>query len=125
MEGVKIENGDWVGVAIPFALPDEWAGMDDDTVNEMLRMMDLGIADPDGNEEYYSLRPQDKERWVGNIILTYAFDNPEHGKNIGQAKKILQSWQNNGLLEEFEYRSAKQRKDRKGVRSTGRVGAQR
>lgn len=125
MEGVKIDNGDWVGVAIPFALPDEWAGMDDDTVNEMLRMMDLGIADPDGNEEYYSLRPQDKERWVGNIILTYAFDNPEHGKNIGQAKKILQSWQNNGLLEEFEYRSAKQRKDRKGVRSTGRVGAQR
>lgn len=124
MEGLQIANGDWVGVATPFTLPDEWGGMDDETVNEMLRMMDIGIADPDGNEEYYSLRPQDKERWVGNIILTYPFDNPDHTKNIGQAKKILQTWQNNGLLEEFEYRSAKQRKDRKGVRSTGRVGEQ-
>lgn len=124
MEGLQIANGDWVGVATPFTLPDEWGGMDDETVNEMLRMMDIGIADPDGNEEYYSLRPQDKERWVGNIILTYPFDNPDHTKNIGQAKKILQTWQKNGLLEEFEYRSAKQRKDRKGVRSTGRVGEQ-
>ncbi len=125
MEGVQIANGDWVGVATPFALPDEWEGMDDETVNEMLRMIDLGIADPDGNEEYYSLRPQDKERWVGNVILTYPFDNPEHAKNVGQAKKILQTWQNNGLLMEFEYRSVKQRKDRKGVRSAGRVGEQR
>lgn len=124
MEGVQIANGDWVGVAIPFTLPDEWEGMDDETVNEMLRMIDLGIADPEGHEEYYSLRPQDKDRWVGNIILTYPFDNSDHAKNIGQAKKILQTWQNNGLVEEFEYRSAKQRKDRKGVRSTGRVGAQ-
>lgn len=124
MEGLQIANGDWVGVATPFTLPDEWGGMDDETVNEMLCMMDIGIADPDGNEEYYSLRPQDKERWVGNIILTYPFDNPDHAKNIGQAKKILQTWQKNGLLEEFEYRSAKQRKDRKGVRSTGRVGEQ-
>lgn len=122
MEGVQIANGDWVGVAAPFKLPDEWGGMDDETVNEMLRMIDLGIADPDGNEEYYSLRPQDKDRWVGTVILTYPFDNPEHAKNLGQAKKILQTWQNNGLLEEFEYRSVKQRKDRKGVRTTGRVG---
>lgn len=124
MEGIQIANGDWVGVAIPFTLPDEWGGMDDDTVNEMLRMIDFGIADPEGHEEYYSLRPQDKDRWVGNIILTYPFDNPDHTKNLGQAKKILQTWQNNGLLMEFEYRSAKQRKDRKGVRSTGRVGEQ-
>lgn len=124
MEGVQIANGDWVGVATPFKLPDEWGGMDDETVNEMLRMIDLGIADPEGHEEYYSLRPQDKDRWVGTVILTYPFDNPEHAKNLGQAKKILQTWQNNGLLEEFEYRSVKQRKDRKGVRTTGRVGAQ-
>ncbi len=124
MEGVQIANGDWVGVSVPFKLPDEWGGMDAETVNEMLRMIDLGIADPDGHEEYYSLRPQDKERWVGNLILTYPFDNPEHAKNVGQAKKILQTWQNNGLLEEFEYRSVKQRKDRKGVRTTGRVGVQ-
>lgn len=124
MEGIQIANGDWVGVAVPFALPDEWAGMDDDTVNEMLRIIDLGLSDPEGNEEYYSLRPQDKDRWVGNIILAYAFDNPEHAKNAGQVKRILQTWQKNGLLEEFEYRSVKQRKDRKGVRSAGRAGVQ-
>ena len=122
MEGVQIANGEWVGVATAFALPDEWGGMNDAAVNDMLRIMDMGIPDADGNEEYYSARPQDKERWAGNIITTYAFDNTADMKNSGQAKRILEQWAKNGLTEEFTYHSAKQRKDRKGVRATGRVG---
>lgn len=124
MESVHLLNGDWVGVAVSFNIPDEWGGMDDATVNEILRMIDLGPFDPDGHQERYSSRPQDKERWVGNVITTYAFDNPEHSKNVGQAKRIIQKWFENGMLIEEEYRSEKQRKDRKGVRSNGRAGAQ-
>jgi hypothetical protein len=43
-------------------------------------------------------------------------------KSDAQAKGILKKWTTNGLIEEIEYRSSGQRKDRKGVISTGRVG---
>lgn len=122
--GVHLANGDWVGVATPFEIPDEWAGMTDDVVNEILRMIDLGPADPDGKEERYSLRPQDRDRWVGNVITSYPFDDPRHMKSAAQAKIIIQTWVENGLLIEEEYHSERQRKTRKGVRSTGRVGEQ-
>jgi phage/plasmid primase-like uncharacterized protein len=121
MIGVKIANGEWVGVATAVDLPDEWAGMDDKTVNAILRKIEVGI-DSNGGEEYYSLRPQDKDRFVGTVISTWQFDNAADQKNDAQAKRIIRQWVETGLLEEFEYRSEKQRKDRKGVRPTGRVG---
>lgn len=124
MEGVQIANGEWIGVATDFKLPDEWLGIDTETANEMMRIINLGIPDPEGNEEYYSSRPQDTERWVGTVITSYAFDDPDHAKNAGQAKRVISQWLKSGQLEEFTYRSTKQRKDRKGVRSTGRMGVQ-
>ncbi len=124
MKGVQIANGEWIGVAAPFELPDEWKGMTPDVVNEMLRMIDLGPADADGAQEYYSLRPQDTERWVGNVITTFAFDAVADQKNDAEAKRIIAQWLKTGLIEEFSYRSEKQRKDRKGVRSKGRAGVQ-
>jgi len=124
MIGVKIDNGEWIGVCVPFDLPDEWKGMTDAVVNEMLRMIELGPRTEDGSEEYYSIRPQDKDRFVGRVITTFPFDDPSHMKNDGQAKRIIKTWHDKGLIEEFEYRSESQRKDRKGVRPVGRVGEQ-
>jgi hypothetical protein len=124
MVGIQIENGEWIGVASSFKLPDEWEGMDPGTVNEMLRIIDLGIPTDMGEPELYSIRPQDKERWVGNVILNYPFDNKDHQKTLGQAKGIIRAWQNSGLIAETEYTSPTQRKSRKGVQSTGRVGDQ-
>ena len=66
----------------------------------------------------------DGGRWAGSVITTYPFDNPQNMKNAGQAKRILQKWLETGLLIEAEYRSEKQRKDRKCVRANGRVGEQ-
>jgi hypothetical protein len=124
MIGVKIDNGEWIGVCVPFELPDEWKGMTDKVVNEMLRLIELGPVTSDGSEEYYSIRPQDRDRFVGRVITTFAFDDPTHMKNEGQAKRIIKTWHERGLIEEFEYRSESQRKDRKGVRPVGRVGEQ-
>jgi hypothetical protein len=124
MIGVKIDNGEWIGVCVPFDLPDEWKGMTDAVVNEMLRMIELGPRTEDGSQEYYSIRPQDKDRFVGRVVTTFAFDDPKHMKNDGQAKRIIKTWHDKGLIEEFEYRSESQRKDRKGVRPVGRVGEQ-
>jgi len=124
MIGVKIDNGEWIGVCVPFELPDEWKGMTDKVVNEMLRLIELGPKTSDGSEEYYSIRPQDRDRFVGRVVTTFAFDDPAHMKNEGQAKRIIKTWHERGLIEEFEYRSEAQRKDRKGVRPVGRVGEQ-
>jgi hypothetical protein len=124
MIGVKIDNGEWIGVCVPFDLPDEWKGMTDAVVNEMLRMIELGPRTEDGSQEYYSIRPQDKDRFVGRVVTTFAFDDPKHMKNDGQAKRIIKTWHDKGLIEEFEYRSESQRKDRKGLRPVGRVGEQ-
>jgi hypothetical protein len=120
MIGVQIDNGEWIGVAVPFELPDEWQGMTDQVVNDILRQIAAGT---DGQGvELFSLRPQDKNRWVGSVIANYAFDNPEHQKAPGQIKTILREWLKNGLIEEVDYHSPSQRKDRKGVLTTGRVG---
>jgi hypothetical protein len=123
MIGVKIANGEYVGVCIPFNLPDEWEGMDEKTVNRILSLINAGILTEDG-VEHYSSRPQDKERFAGSVISAYHFDNAKHTKNDAQAKRIIKHWMTTGLLEEFEYRSPGQRIERRGLRSTSRVGEQ-
>ncbi len=123
MVGVKIGNGEYVGVCVPFSLPDEWEGMDEKTVNRILSLINTGILTDDG-VEHYSSRPQDKERFAGSVITNYPFDSAKHTKNDAQAKRIIKHWLETGLLEEFTYRSTGQYKDRKGLRSTSRVGEQ-
>ena len=123
MIGVKIANGEYVGVCVPFNLPDEWEGMDEKTVNRILSLINAGILTDDG-VEHYSSRPQDKERFAGSVITNYPFDSAKHTKNDAQAKRIIKHWMATGLLEEFEYRSPGQRRERRGLRSTSRVGEQ-
>lgn len=122
MVGVQIDNGEWIGVCTPYELPDEWSGMKEDVVNNMLDMIRKGPARDDDSEEYYSMRPQDKLRWVGTVITDYPFAKAEDFKSTAQAKAIIKKWLENGLLEEVEYYSQKYRKDRKGVTAVGRVG---
>ena len=120
MIGVKLDNDEWVGVAATYELPDQWAGMTDRVANDILNLIDAGPEDG----EKWSLRPQDKSRWVGTVIMKYKFSNLDHVKTDGQAKAILRQWMDEGMIEEVEYHSEKQRKSRKGVVTTGRVGEQ-
>jgi len=123
MMGVKIANGEWIGVAVPFELPDEWSGLTDIVINTILGQIDAGVQNVE-SEEYFSLRPQDKARWVGQLIVDHPFSRAEDFKTEGQAKQIIKAWLKSGLIEEITYHAAAQRKDRKGVISTGRVGEQ-
>jgi hypothetical protein len=122
MVGVQLDNGEWVGVATPFELPDEWSGMDENTVNKILAAIATGPDNDAGTEEYYSPNKQAKERWVGAVITTWPFARAEDHKTDAQAKKIIAKWFEMGLLEEIKYHSASQRKDRAGVAVTGYVG---
>ena len=119
MKSVKLDNGESIGVAVVYSLPDLWDGMTTRVVNNMLTEIDKGI---DG--ERYSSRPQDKARYVGSVISGYTFANPDHKKSARQAKQIVAEWFETDLLEEVAYRSESQRKERMGVQATGRVGEQ-
>lgn len=123
MSGVQIANGEWIGVAVPFELPDEWSGMTNEVINTILAQIDAGVQNAEG-EEYFSPNAQAKSRWVGNLITDYPFARAEDFKTAAQAKMIVKTWLNSGLLEELTYYSASQRKERTGVVSTGRVGEQ-
>jgi hypothetical protein len=94
--------------------------MTDRVVNQILDKIDAGPE----NGEKWSLRTQDKDRWVGRVIMQQKFGDPMNAKTDLQAKSIIKKWVEEGLLEEVTYRSESQRKDRKGVVSTGRVGEQ-
>lgn len=120
MVGVQLGNGEWVGVATPYELPDEWAGMDVRTTNAILSAITHGPA-ADGTE-HYSGRPQDKERFAGRVLEAWDFGPNVPRKTEAQAKRIVRTWLQTGVLEEVEYYSPTQRKDRKGVVSTGPVG---
>lgn len=120
MVGVKLANDEWVGVAVSYQLPDQWSGMTDRVVNDMLRMIDKGPEEG----EMWSMRPQDKLRWVGKVVTDYIFSDPMNAKTDAQAKTILRDWHEKGLIEETTYRSETQRKERKGVVASGRVGEQ-
>lgn len=120
MVGVQLANEEWVGVATSFALPDEWDGMTEAVTNTILRRIEAGP----GDGELYSVKPQSKSRWAGNVILEYIFDNPDHRKTEAQAKSIIRQWEKTGLIEEGEYRSEKQRKDRSGIINVAKVGEQ-
>lgn len=119
MKSVKLDNGESIGVAVTYALPDLWDGMTTRVVNAILTEIDKGI---DG--ERYSIRPQDKARWVGSAIVGYSFADPNHKKSARQAKQIIAEWMEKDLIEEVAYRSEGQRKDRMGVQAAGRVGEQ-
>ena len=125
MIGVQLDNSEWVGVTVPYELPDEWSGMSEAVVNEMLRQIDTGLSQNEEGEDLYSIRPQDKSRWVGSVILDYPFANPDDAKTEIQTKGIVRKWLETGLIEIVDYYAAAQRKTRKGVRSTGRIGEQR
>ena len=118
MIGVKLDNEEYIGVAVEFNLPDQWSGMSTSVVNNMLALIDKG---PEEGERY-SIRPQDRQRWVGLVITGYVFPNMDDAKTSGQAKSILRKWMDEGLIEEQQYHSPSQRKERGGVMSTGRVG---
>lgn len=78
--------------------PSAWEGM---PMSMVVRILDKIDAGP-GNGEFYSGSPQAKDRWAGNVLMEDAC------KTAAQAKTILKSWVENGVLETGQYASPKQ-----------------
>lgn len=97
-------NGDNVQVATAWTPSQVWDGSEAATEQDALAAIEAGI---DG--ERYSIRPQDTERWAGNVLMEM------FGCSSGEAKHTLVGWAKSGAIEVRDYHSEEQRKKRKGV----------
>lgn len=97
--------GDHVGVLLPWTPPGVFDGVSYVVID---RILDAIITGTDDGEKW-TLAPQSKDRFVGNVIAEMAELSGE------QASRIAKAWQRSGLLYEEEYFSNAQRKMRKGA----------
>lgn len=111
---VMTPNGHSVGAIKPWQWPDAMEGAGDFEA-AVLRLIDEGME----NGERYSERAQDKDRWAGNLVIAATASAPRPYSD-DMAKVVLKGWVDAGLIETREYRSASQRKNRKGLYVTKR-----
>lgn len=116
-------DGDNVQYVTPWTPPEAADGLSPAIATDILRQIDRGFADEDGNLVRYtdSTRGRTNERWAGNIIIN-VFRGTAHEKSAAQAKQILSEWIANGFLEVREYRDEARRKNIPGLFLTGLPG---
>lgn len=99
-------DGDSVGVVEPWSPPGGFDNIDVAKAREIALAIDKHL--PDG--EMWSWQKQAQSRWVGNLIISMAINTSE-----AQAKEVVNTWLNTGLLVKSEYESGTQRKTRNCV----------
>ena len=93
MIGVQIDNEEWVGVCVPFEMPDPF---DDVGPKELRKVQDM-VAGAEANEDPYRANVQAKH-WVGNAVATVlGLDGSDkaHRARIGM---IMKTWIANDAL---------------------------
>ena len=117
-------EGDRVQVAVEFALPGAWEGLDlavsggaegdagfpsdlpSPAEIEALRALDAGP----GNGERYSTHARAGDRWAGALLME------RFGRSRVQATEIVKTWERRGWVISEDYTSPGQRKSRLGAR---------
>src|SRR5262245_19543985 len=99
--GVRLGNaselyphGDEVQTVEPWKPPETWADLNNDLINRILDEIDGGLED--GSR--YSDAPNAKRRAAWKVVLKYATTKTE-----AQAREIVRTWVENGLLVADEY----------------------
>jgi hypothetical protein len=112
--GVRIGNetalyphGDEVQTVEPWTPPSTWAGLSHHLLNQILNDIDTDL--PDGNR--YTSTPSATDRAAWKIVLTHAPDKSE-----AQAREIVRTWVETGVLVVYEYENPVTRKPVKGLR---------
>ena len=96
---------DMLGVLAPHTFEAAFEKLTTGTIREILDAVD---ARPEN--DLFSQRMQERERWLGTEIMRIA------GKSKGHAKTIIRGWLDSGLLREVEFQNSNW-KLRKGVKS--------
>jgi len=104
MQGVQIANGEWVGVAVEFKLPDVFDGV---TVRHLIDVQKaVQQRCDDGNPPRFSDKSRDG--WIGELaaeILGLDLD-----EDLAKVKKIVAAWLKSGALRKGEFTDSKRMK---------------
>jgi AAA domain len=100
-------NGDEVQTVDPWKPPGTWSDLSDDLISRILTEIDGGLAD--GSR--YSDGPNAKKRATWKVVLKHATAKTEH-----QAREIVRTWVENGLLVSEEYDDPVERKRLLGLK---------
>lgn len=93
MEGVKIGNGEWIGVCVPFKLPDAFDGI---STKDAKRAQQI-IADAHSNGEPLRESSQ-SSKWVGLPIADMLGIDITEKKGRTKVSSIIKTWMKSNVL---------------------------
>jgi hypothetical protein len=93
MEGVKIDNGEWIGVCLPYTLPDAFDGISAKDAKAAQRI----VADAHTNDEPLRESQQSK-KWVGVPIADMLGIDITEKKGKAKVSSIIKTWIKTNVL---------------------------
>jgi RecA-family ATPase len=93
MEGVKIDNGEWIGVCVPYTLPDAFDGVSAKDAKAAQRI----VSDAHTNEEPLRESQQSK-KWVGVPIADMLGIDITEKKGKAKVSSIIKTWIKTNVL---------------------------
>jgi RecA-family ATPase len=93
MEGVKIDNGEWIGVCVPYTLPDAFDGISGKDAKAAQRI----VADAHANDEPLRESQQSK-KWVGVPIADMLGIDITEKKGKAKVSSIIKTWIKTNVL---------------------------
>jgi hypothetical protein len=93
MEGVKIDNGEWIGVCVPYTLPDAFDGISGKDAKAAQRI----VADAHTNDEPLRESQQSK-KWVGVPIADMLGIDITEKKGKAKVSSIIKTWIKTNVL---------------------------
>jgi hypothetical protein len=93
MEGVKIDNGEWIGVCIPYTLPDAFDGISGKDAKAAQRI--VADAHTDGEPLRES---QQSKKWVGVPIADMLGIDITEKKGKAKVASIIKTWIKSNVL---------------------------
>jgi hypothetical protein len=100
-------NGDEVQTVEPWEPPDTWGSMSSALLDRILTAIAAGLTD--GN--FYTDGPNAKDRSAWRVVVQHA-----PSKTEGQARQIIRTWVDNGVLVSFDYTNPRTRKEVRGLK---------
>jgi RecA-family ATPase len=107
MQGVKIANGEWVGVAVEYKLPDAFEGI---SANQVRAIRSAVIACASPPAENHS-----NKRWVGLIVADVLGMDTEEPSDKARIMSMLKTWIKTGVLAVDTIRSTRDGRDVKVI----------
>jgi len=104
----QLDNGENVPAAVPWTAPDMWRAVPPAIANRILDDIDAGL---DGGKHRYSAQPTATKRGAWHVVLRHVASLTQK-----QARKIIRTWVNNGVLIEDAYEDKAEGKKWNGLR---------